>query len=267
MEMFAQSALLLYPMCTLQKFTEVSFGLPIKLIKDEAHVRIIASFAEQNQNTVSIHCQVESDLTNSKGEVFGEPRVHHSATIHLRKEGSEIENTPIFVDSPGRGKASFQPEFIYERFFHGPRFQAHGGLVKGVESNGDFGADGIALLRNQLPNSTLFEEDPVLLESLPMLIESCFQNAGLVAMEIDKISSLPIGIDECILLKLPGQRDSLRVRSYRRDEEESGVTVHDAVVFNQNMKPIVSLRGLRLKGMAPVPEGLQFNLRRKGISN
>ena len=38
MEMFAQSALLLYPMCTLQKFTDVSFGLPIKLTKDEAHI-------------------------------------------------------------------------------------------------------------------------------------------------------------------------------------------------------------------------------------
>ena len=136
-------------------------------------------------------------------------------------------------------------------------------MVKGISSNGDLGADGIALLRDQLPNSELFQEQPVLLESLPMLIEACFQNAGLVAMEVDRISSLPIGIAECSLLKLPGKRDSLRVRSYRRDEEEGGVTVHDAVVFDQNMKPIISLRGLKLKGMTSVPENLQFRLNRK----
>ena len=262
-EMFAQSALLLYPMCTLQKFTGVSFGLPIKLTKEEAHVRIVANFSEQDQHTVSIKCQIESDLINSKGEVFGEPRIHHRATIHLLKDGANDDCQVAFVDSPGRGKSSFQSDFIYNRFFHGPRFQVHGGLVKGVESKGDLGADGIALMRNQLPNSTLFAEDPVLLESLPMLIEACFQNAGLVAMEVDKISSLPIGIEECSLIKLPGQRDSLRVRSYRRAEEEAGVTVHDAVVFDQNMKPIVSLKGLRLKGMAPVPESLHFKLNRK----
>ena len=264
MEMFAQSALLLYPMCTLQKFTEVTFGLPIKLTKEEAHIRIVATFDNQDENTVSIKCHVESDLTNSKGEVFGEPRIHHQATVHLLKGGAEVKAEVAFVDSPGRGKASFQPEFVYDRFFHGPRFQVHGGLVKGVVSNDQLGADGIALLRSQLPNSTLFAEDPVLLESLPMLIEACFQNAGLVTMEIDRISSLPIGIDDCTLIKFPGQRDSLRVRSYRRGGDGEGVTVHDAVIFDQNMKPILSLKGLRLKGMAPVPEELQFQLNRKG---
>ncbi|MEE2758425.1 MAG: SDR family NAD(P)-dependent oxidoreductase, partial [Candidatus Thermoplasmatota archaeon] len=263
MEMFAQASLVLYPMCTLQKFTDVSFGLPIKLTKDEAHVRIVATFVEQDQDTLSIKCHVESDLTNSKGEVFGEPRIHHQAFVHLVKEGASSQPEATFVDSPGRVKASFQPDFIYDRFFHGPRFQVHGGLVKGVVSNGDMGADGIALLRSQLPNSALFAEDPVLLESLPMLIEACFQNAGLVAMEVDKISSLPIGIEECSLIKLPGQRDTLRVRSYRRGDEEGGVTVHDAVVFDQNMKPIVSLKGMRLKGMSPVPESLQFQLNRR----
>ena len=263
MEMFAQSALLLYPMCTLQKFTQVSFGLPIKLTKDEAHVRIVATFVNQDQHTLKINCHVESDLTNSKGEVFGEPRIHHQAMIHLLKEGAHEEHTVAFVDSPGRGKASFQPEFIYDRFFHGPRFQVHGGLVKGVVSNGDFGADGIALLRSQLPNPELFAEPSVLLESLPMLIEACFQNAGLVAMEVDHLSSLPVGIEECTLLKMPGQRESLRIRSYRRGDEEGGVTKHDAMVFDQNMKPIVSIKGLKLKGMAPVPDELKFRLNRK----
>ena len=168
-----------------------------------------------------------------------------------------------FTDLPGKGKASFQPSFVYDRFFHGPRFQVHGGLIKGVSDGDNLGADGIALLRSQLPNSQLFEEEPVLLESLPLLIEACFQNAGLVAMEVDNLSSLPIGIEECEILKIPSLRDDLRVRSYRRGQESDGITIHDAMVFDRNQKPLVSLRGLRLKGMAPVPEELRFNLNRK----
>ena len=212
------------------------------------------------------HSRHESDLTNSKGEVFGPPRIHHEATVRLLKDGAQRDAELAFTALPGRGKASFQPNFIYDRFFHGPRFQVHGGLIKGIYDAGDVGADGIALLRSQLPNTQLFEEEPTLLESLPMLIEACFQNAGLVAMESDEISSLPIGIEECEILKVPAKRDDLRVRSIRRGEEDGGVTIHDEMIFDRNQKPIISLKGLRLKGMAPIPEELKFTLNRKSKS-
>ena len=263
MEMFAGDALLLYPMCTLEGFTDVRFGLPVKLLKDEVTVRTRATFSGQDHNSLFISCRLESNLVNSKGEVFGEPRIHHEATVRLLKEGASPDASLPFSDSPGRGKASFQPGFIYERFFHGPRFQVHGGLIKGVRDGDDAGADGIALLRSQLPNPTLFAEDSILLEAMPMLIEACFQNAGLVAMEVDGLSSLPVGIEAAEILKLPAARDELRVRTYRRGVEDGGITVHDAVVFDRNQKPLVALTGLRLKGMAPVPEDLRFTLNRK----
>jgi hypothetical protein len=263
MEMFAQNSLLLYPMCVLEGFSNVKFGLPIKLMKGETTIRTIAKFSGQDHNSLFIQCQIESDLTNSKGEVFGPPRIHHEATVRLLKDGAERDTELAFTAPPGRGKASFEPSFIYDRFFHGPRFQVHGGLVKGIYDADDVGADGIALLRSQLPNTQLFEEEPTLLESLPMLIEACFQNAGLVAMEHDSLSSLPIGIEECEILKVPAKRDDLRVRSIRRGAEDGGITIHDAMVFDRNQKPIISLKGLRLKGMAPIPEELKFTLNRK----
>ena len=263
MEMFAQNSLLLYPMCVLEGFSDVKFGLPIKLMKGETTIRTIAKFSGQDHNSLFIQCHIESDLTNSKGEVFGPPRIHHEATVRLLKDGAERDTELAFTAPPGRGKASFEPSFIYDRFFHGPRFQVHGGLVKGIYDADDVGADGIALLRSQLPNTQLFEEEPTLLESLPMLIEACFQNAGLVAMEHDSLSSLPIGIEECEILKVPAKRDDLRVRSIRRGTEDGGITIHDAMVFDRNQKPIISLKGLRLKGMAPISEELKFTLNRK----
>ena len=138
--------------------------------------------------------------------------------------------------------------------------------MKGVRDGEDIGADGIALLRSQLPNPYLFDGDdsaPALLESLPMLIEACFQNAGLVAMEVDGLSSLPIGIESVDILKSPSARDNLRVRSFRRAIEEGGISLHDAIIFDGNQKPLVILTGLRLKGMAPVPDDLRFELQRK----
>ena len=268
MEMFAENALLLYPMCTLSGFSEIQFGLPIKLIKDQMKLRIRAEFIEQDEAEIRVKCIIESDLVNSKGEIFGNPRVHHQGIVRLLKEGGIRPPVQPLNSPPSRGKASFQSRFIYDRFFHGPRFQVHGGLIKGVKDGGDFGVDGIALLRSQLPNEKLFASDQdgrtVLLESLPMLVEACFQNAGLVAMEIDGISSLPVGIETVEILKNPAARDDLRVRSYRRSSEKDGVTVHDASIFDRNQKPVMVLRGLKLKGMAPVPEELRFELQRKG---
>ncbi len=267
LEMFSEAALLLYPMCTMAGFSDVEFGLPVKLVKEEVKLRVRAAFSGQSSSEIHINCILESDLINSKGEIFGEPRIHHSATVRLLKEGGKRDTELPFNAPPGRSKASFQPSFIYQRFFHGPRFQVLGGLVKGVQDGEDFGADGIALLRNLLPNPSLFggdeSEDSILLESSPMLIEACFQNAGLVAMEIDALSSLPIGIKSVNILKSPSTRDNLRVRSFRRGIEGEGITVHDAIVFDGNQKPLIILVGLRLKGMATVPDELRFELSRK----
>ena len=58
MEMFAQSALLLYPMCNLEGFSDVKFGLPIKLMKEEVRVRVKAEYFEQDHNSLFIKCHV-----------------------------------------------------------------------------------------------------------------------------------------------------------------------------------------------------------------
>jgi hypothetical protein len=52
------------------------------------------------------------------------------------------------------------------------------------------------------------------------------------------------------------------MRSVRTGTEEGGVTVHDVVVVGDEDDPVMALSGLRLKGMAPVPEDLAVNLER-----
>ncbi len=272
MEMFAENALLLRPQTCLAGFEDVQFGLPVKLLKGELTVRVESVLERQDDQLSWVKCRLVSDLTNSKGEVFGETE-HHQATVRLVEKcddicpflEAEVGMIPT-IGTPPMGELMHTPAFIYLRYFHGPRFQSHGGVIRGVGDESMPGIDGIALMRHQLPNSEQWtietEGESILLEALPMLIEAGFQNAGLVAMESENFSSLPVGIEWTCNLRVPEKDEVLRLRSIRTAVEDAGVTVHDVVVVGDDDAPVLALRGLRLKAMAPVPDYQQFTLPR-----
>ena len=272
MEMFAENALLLCPDSCLAGFEEVKFGLPVKVMKGTMRVRVEAKIERSRDDLTWVKCRLVSDLTNSEGVVFGE-REHHEALVRLVKKSddlstflqSEIAQLPS-IGTPPTGRLEHHASFIYLRYFHGPRFQSHGGVLRGVGDASQPGVDGIALMRHQLPATDQFayerNGEDVLLEALPMLIEAGFQNAGLVAMESEGFSSLPVGIEWSTMLRVPEQDEELRLRSIRIAAEDAGVTVHDVLVVGSDDAPVLALKGLRLKAMAPVPEDQKFTLER-----
>ena len=269
MEMFAENSLLLLPGHCLAGFEEVTFGLPVKIMKGAMTVRVEAELVKSKGDLKWVQCRLVSDLVNSKGEVFGEPRLHHQAKVRLVSSSddlrpflqNEVDALPM-IGTPPDGELQHHSSFIYLRYFHGPRFQSHGGVLRGI----DGGVDGIALMRHQLPASDQFatetDGEEVLLDALPMLIEAGFQNAGLAAMESDGFSSLPIGIEWSTMLRVPEADEKLRVRSVKVASEDSGVTVHDVVIVGDDDAPVLSLKGLRLKAMGEVPEDQRFTLSR-----
>jgi hypothetical protein len=269
MEMFAENSLLLMPGHCVAGFEDVSFGLPVKIMKGAMTVRVEANLENTEGDLSWVSCRLVSDLVNSKGEVFGEPRLHHQAKVRLVASSddlstflqSEIEALPA-IGTPADGELMHHSSFIYLRYFHGPRFQSHGGVLRGVEN----GVDGIALMRHQLPATDQFalesEGEEVLLDALPMLIEAGFQNAGLAAMESEGFSSLPIGIEWSTMLRVPEADEKLRVRSIKQATEDAGVTVHDVVIVGDDDAPVISLKGLRLKAMGEVSEDQRFTLER-----
>ncbi|MDC0341383.1 polyketide synthase dehydratase domain-containing protein, partial [Candidatus Poseidoniaceae archaeon] len=272
LEMFAQNALLLRPQTCLAGFEDVQFGLPVKLLKGEMTVRVESTLDKQDGQLSWVKCRLVSDLTNSKGEVFGE-REHHQATVRLVEKcddicpflEAEVGMIPA-IGTPPMGELLHTSAFIYLRYFHGPRFQSHGGIIRGVGDDSMPGVDGIALMRHQLPQSDQWavesQGELILLEALPMLIEAGFQNAGLVAMESENFSSLPVGIEWTCNLRVPEKDEVLRLRSIRTAVEDAGITVHDVVIVGDDDAPVLALKGLRLKAMAPVPEYQQFTLPR-----
>jgi len=269
MEMFAENSLLLLPGHCLAGFEDVTFGLPVKIMKASMTVRVEAELVNSKGDLRWVKCRLVSDLVNSKGEVFGEPRLHHEAKVRLVARcddicpflENEVESIPA-IGTPPDGELEHHSSFIYLRYFHGPRFQSHGGVLRGIED----GVDGIALMRHQLPATDQFalesDGEEVLLDALPMLIEAGFQNAGLSAMESDGYSSLPIGIEWSTMLRVPEPEERLRVRSVKVGSEDSGVTIHDVVIVGDDDAPVLSLKGLRLKAMGEVPEEQRFSLQR-----
>jgi acyl carrier protein len=272
MEMFAENALLLRPSACLAGFEDVSFGLPVKLLKGDLTVRVHADLIRGDGEMSWVACRLVSDLSNSKGEIFGE-REHHKAVVRVVESRDdlgpflqkEVESLPQ-LGTPAHGELAELPSFIYRRYFHGPRFQSHGGVLRGIGDEQTPGADGIALMRHQLPLLDQFaletQGETVLLEALPMLIEAGFQNAGLVAMESEGFSSLPVGIEWSSMLRVPERDEVLRMRSLRTAVEDAGITVHDVVVVGDDDAPVLALKGLRLKSMAPVAQEDAFTLDR-----
>jgi hypothetical protein len=270
--MFAENSLLMKPSACLAGFEKVSFGLPVKLLKGDMKVRVVANLEESVEGIHLVKCTLVSDLMNSKGELFGE-REHHSAIVRLVEKSedlteflhSEIEKMPK-LGTPSLEDLVIMPSFIYKRYFHGPRFQSHGGVIRGVGDEQMPGADGIALMRNQLPITEQFEMEnnggEVLLEALPMLLEAGFQNAGFVAMESEGFSSLPIGVEWSTTIRVPDRYEILRMRSLRVAVEDGGVTVHDVIIVGDEDAPVLAMKGLRLKSMAPVPDEQRFILER-----
>ena len=81
-------------------------------------------------------------------------------------------------------------------------------------------------------------------------------------MESEGFSSLPVGIEWSSMLRVPERNEVLRMRSLRTAVEDAGITVHDVVIVGEDDAPVLALKGLRLKNMAPVPEDQAFTLER-----
>jgi hypothetical protein len=64
------------------------------------------------------------------------------------------------------------------------------------------------------------------------------------------------------MLRVPERNEVLRMRSLRTAVEDAGITVHDVVVVGDDDAPVIALKGLRLKSMAPVPVEESFTLER-----
>ena len=194
-----------------------------------------------------------------------QPKLHHSAIVELSKTYNSSKKSLIGL--PQNDNLTYSSNFIYSRFFHGPRFQSHAGIIKGISNETNLGADGRILQRHQLPNSYQFklelEDINIKLESYPMLIESAFQNSGMVTMEQSGMQALPIAISSTTILRQPLKDANLLIRTICRNIS-NGISIHDGVIIEDTPdKPLVMiLEGIQLKALAPLNQSMHFTMER-----
>ena len=179
---------------------------------------MLRQISNDRMTIIWIRCHLETDSRTLQARCLraNDSSSRHCSTTEVRGSPEPVENHNIGLVT--MSSAIHGPSFVYERMFHGPRFQVHGGVIGGINVDGDRGLDGHLLRRDELPNQELFAEESqgkrMQLEFLPMVVEGCLQNAGLVSMEVDGLESLPVGIEHLDMDASSFSR-SLRVRTVR----------------------------------------------------
>ena len=176
---------------------------------------------------------------------------HHKAIAILRASG-ESERIPDIIPGEEDGSRILASADIYSRMFHGPRFQPLIGVVASIRNDNARGIEARVHGLGDMPNPELFvtglEGNQPNLIAYPMLIESCFQAAGLTSMDTDGVDSLPIGARKIVLSDdiLSG---SITVLSVRTGASSDSSILHDSVVRIDGT-PVLGIVGLRMKSMS-----------------
>jgi hypothetical protein len=176
--------------------------------------------------------------------------IHHKAIAILRPS-VEIESIPDIIPEEEDGSRILASADIYNHMFHGPRFQPLIGVVASIQNENSRGIEARVHAVGDIPNPELFnmgagEKQPKMIAH-PMLIESCFQAAGLTSMDIDGTDSLPVGARRIVL---PGEISdgSITVLSVRTGSSPDSSTLHDSVI-RLDGTPVLKIDDLMMKSM------------------
>jgi malonyl CoA-acyl carrier protein transacylase len=171
------------------EYRNVQFSSPIKLPKDNP----LEIFSLGESNAFKFDVSVKSKFIGPDGKQLGDLRNHFSAELWTT---SQIPSYPLLSSAEmnwfNKESIVLNQEKIYEIFFHGPTFQV-------LENITTLGNVSLGATFN-FPTGKIFSnnkyEDT---EIHPLLIEACFQTAGMYDLIKNSRMSLPAGIERMIL--------------------------------------------------------------------
>jgi len=165
------------------EMTEVNFHQPLKFYRDEPRRVFWKVQVTRCHDTLVAHVRMQSMLSTRLGET--KVLEHFSGKVHFCSQAKNRQPQSEHLIAPTlNGSAKVDAKDIYQLYFHGPAFQ----VLKGVRHHGDF-------LLGQCQFEMLDEVERLLnAASYPLLVESCFQTAGVWEIGHDGRFSLPQSI-------------------------------------------------------------------------
>ncbi|MDY6969506.1 MAG: SDR family NAD(P)-dependent oxidoreductase [Spirochaetota bacterium] len=221
-ESFAEAASLIFPNMVIDSMRDIRFHIPVKLLKDSSvDILISVERVGEEDGIVELQAKLETEFFNKDGKKLGDNRVHFTASIFLKDGIANLEGLDgngINMDSIAsynqKGNITISYSEIYKRFFHGPRFQVHGGVLE-IDNNTVLG-----VMRETEEELFDYVKKPIF-KSNPMAFEAAFQNAGVLEMKRNNVMSLPDTIDELHFRSVPDDIDNLFLMAIYRGGEDN----------------------------------------------
>lgn len=171
------------------RLENIQFLAPFKFYSDKPRTIQWNAVAERFEKGIRVNASLESDILRRNGET--EHSIHFSGTVYLNAGG---QHNDLVVKPPRwNSKEMVSSDEIYKLYFHGPSFQV---LESAQMSNGK------VLGKLNKRKVALAADDPSLFVT-PLLIEMCFQTAGLYEAGASGMLALPQSVGTLKLFNRP----------------------------------------------------------------
>jgi hypothetical protein len=164
-----------------ESLSEIEFLTPFKFYKEEPRLITWKAQVVREPEGLVADVTLESKLARLQGKV--DLLNHFKGKVHLVPFG-QPRRTETSQPPHWNGAYTIQAADIYKLYFHGPSFQ----VLEGVQKDGD---TVLGKLNKLIPP---FADNKDLMLSVPILVELCFQTAGIWEIGMDGALSLPKSI-------------------------------------------------------------------------
>ncbi len=232
---------------SITEFRNIEFKSPIKLPRDKPLE--ISAITSASVSSLSLHFDVKSKFIGPDGKQLGDLREHFSAEL---VDKAMVRTFPVLDSDQLQWFAPEEPliskEKIYEIFFHGPKFQVLSEvLALGKVSVGT---------RYSLPENEQFRDVEYEKTKInPLVIEACFQTAGMYDLLTNKRMSLPAGIKQVKLYKNSNPVEYVFAVFLR---EEDGHSIYHVQALDKTGSIVIDLHEFSMIHTGKVKHKLRF---------
>ncbi len=262
-ESFAEASDLLFPGMNIRAMRDIKFLVPIKIMKNKpVDIFITVTKKGVSGDDIILTASIETEFFNKDGIKLGDNKLHFHGEVVLSKEKFQMKKDSVdgkykavITEFKKSGKSLYDKKAIYKRFFHGPRFQVHGGVID-IMNREVLGALAV-------PDGEIFTfvKNPKFMTD-PLAIESALQNSGIYSMSLMGIHSLPDAVGELKFKKIPdGAKDLMILSLFTGDEGDR--QVYDTKIMDSAGNVFSEMKGYKMVKTGDLDEKLTFKVKGK----
>ncbi|MBN2401700.1 MAG: SDR family oxidoreductase, partial [Spirochaetes bacterium] len=258
-ETFAETVSLLFQNKKIKLMKDIKFNIPVKILKGKpVNMIITADKIDSQGSDIIVKTKLESEFFKD-GVKLGDNKLHFEAMVMVSEKGADrkkLKSNGVNMEVIQKAKDSeriINNKEIYKRFFHGPKFQVHAGVIN-IEGKMIYGALAGKNIKGDGHFSFIKKPDFI---SNPMAIEAAFQNAGMYAMKKENKMALPDGIEELVFTQIPSNVKELYM-SAKHIKSDDLKHEYDTVVLDSQGNVYSVMKGYKMINIGDLKDDEKF---------